>query len=183
MVAPASPGASTGIIPRVQVLIGLGSNVGDPRAILATAVARLEERFALRAVSGAWHTAPLGPEQPDYLNGAVVIESGEDPLRLLAVCRRIEAQAGRDRRREERWGARRLDLDLLLIPGLVFASPDLTLPHPRLHERRFALLPACQVAAGWVHPRVHASLATLLARLDPLEQPCEGIGELVPANS
>ena len=157
----------------MRILVGLGGNLGDVKGSLAAAVAQIGARFTVCGVSSLWRSAAVGPAQPDYLNAAMVVEIGVHPLQLLAVCHLIEGAAGRDRSREPRWGPRRLDLDLLMAPGLVLEGPALTLPHPRLAQRRFALLPACELVPEWVHPRLHRTLADLSEALDPASQPCQ----------
>jgi 2-amino-4-hydroxy-6-hydroxymethyldihydropteridine diphosphokinase len=142
-------------------------------AAFAAAATALRERVGPLRASSTWRSAPIGPPQPDFFNAALLIDTDEHPFRLLSLCRALEAAAGRDRRRETRWGPRPLDLDLLIVEDIVVVSRELTLPHPRLHERRFALLPAVELAADWIHPHLHRSLAELAAALDPSAQPCE----------
>lgn len=156
----------------MQILIGLGGNLGDVAAAFAASAAALAETCRVAGRSSLWRTAPLGPPQPEYVNAALLLEVDVDPLRLLARGQRLEAAAGRTRDRELRFGPRPLDIDLLLAPGLVIESPALVLPHPRLAERRFALLPAAELAPDWIHPRLHLTLAALAARLDPGSQSC-----------
>jgi 2-amino-4-hydroxy-6-hydroxymethyldihydropteridine diphosphokinase len=150
----------------VLLLLGLGGNLaGTPEALLG-AIHHLELHAELRAVSRVWRTPAMGPPQGEYLNAAAVVEVQTHPLVVLQLCQRLEALAGRDRRREQRWGPRVLDLDLLLAPGVVLQHPDLLLPHPALHQRAFALAPGCEVAADWQHPRLFVTLAELLRRVD-----------------
>ena len=162
------------------VLIGLGGNDGDVAAAFARAVAGLGRHVSVIARSSIWRSAPLGPAQPDFLNAAVLAETGIHPRALLALCQRLEAAAGRERSAEARWGPRPLDLDLLLAPGLVVESRDLILPHPRLAGRRFALAPAAELAPGWVHPRAHRTLADLAVAPEVSAQSCERIGAFPP---
>ena len=165
----------------MQLVIGLGGNRGDVARTFSRALGALARDLCVLARSGVWRSAPQGPPQPDYLNAAVLVETDRHPAELLALCQRLETAAGRDRTREERWGPRTLDLDLLLAPGLVIESIALTLPHPRLAERRFALAPAAEAAPGWRHPRLHRTLAELDARPAILAQRCERIGPFPPA--
>ncbi len=95
----------------------------------------------------------MGPPQPDYLNAAVRIAAPSDLEPVLAVLLAIERRAGRVRRAEERWGSRTIDLDILWAEGVVLSSPTLTVPHPRLTERAFALCPLLEVAPFAVDPR------------------------------
>ncbi len=153
----------------MRVLIGFGGNLGDTRHAFTHALTGLAERSRVVAVSGLFTSRAVGPPQPDYLNAAAVFEVGDSLSRLLAWCLALEAAAGRVRD-GERWGPRTLDLDLLLVPDLVCRGPALILPHPRLHERHFALAPAAEVAPDWVHPLLGctvAKLAVVAANLDP----------------
>lgn len=166
----------------MQILIGLGGNLGDVAAAFAAAAAELARTYHIVSRSQLWRTAPLGPPQPDYTNAALLVETGSDPFRLLACAQRLELAAGRDRAREPRFGPRPLDVDLLLASGLVLESPALVLPHPRLAERRFALLPAAELVPAWLHPRLHASVSDLVARLAAAAQPCERAGRFPGAS-
>jgi 2-amino-4-hydroxy-6-hydroxymethyldihydropteridine diphosphokinase len=154
----------------VTVLLGLGGNLGDPRSAFGDALAALAAEGRVVAVSRLWRTRAVGPEQPDYLNAAAVILWPQGPRSLLARCRTLEIAAGRSRQHETRWGPRTLDLDLLLADGVVCRGPTLELPHPRLHERRFALEPAAEVAPDWIHAlhgRTIEDLATIARDREP----------------
>jgi 2-amino-4-hydroxy-6-hydroxymethyldihydropteridine diphosphokinase len=136
----------------VRVVLGLGGNTGDCRMAFSECLAALAAEGRVIAVSRLWRTRPVGPPQPDYLNAAALVEWPAGPRALLARCLELETAAGRDRSAEARWGPRVLDIDLLLAESVVCRGPILTLPHPRLHERRFALEPAAEVAPDWTHP-------------------------------
>jgi len=147
-------------------VIGLGSNLGDRQANLLGARQAIEALPATRVLAGSplRETAPVGgPPQGAYLNGALLIETPLAPAALLDHLLTIERSFGRERR--ERWGPRTLDLDILFSPGLVLRLPSLTLPHPRLHERRFALEPLVEVAPWAADPLTGALYADTLARL------------------
>jgi 2-amino-4-hydroxy-6-hydroxymethyldihydropteridine diphosphokinase len=101
-------------------------------------------------ISALYRSAALGPPQPDYLNAALLLELRSDPLELLALLGRLEQRHGRLRR--ERWGPRTLDLDILWIGGSALDSPTLTVPHPRLTERAFALLPLLELVPDAIEP-------------------------------
>lgn len=154
------------------VLLGFGGNLGDVAGSFGTAAARLGHRHAVLAASTIWRTVPVGPPQPEYLNAAVLLDVRVPIVALLETCQGLEGAAGRSREREGRWGPRPLDIDLLMLPGLIVESHRLTLPHARLGARRFALLPACELVPDWMHPRLHRSLRDLLAAIDPVTQPC-----------
>ena len=128
----------------MKVVIALGSNLGDRKATLDGAVDALKQIITVTKVSSYIETDPVGgPEQPDYLNAVLIGESDLVPTDLLLKMQAIELAAGRERL--ERWGARTLDLDLIVAGDLVMDTELLTLPHPRAHERRFVLDPWLEV--------------------------------------
>lgn len=139
----------------MRVVIGLGTNLGDRLTTLREAVRRIGLLGDVAARSHVYETAPIGPEQPDFLNAAVLVEWRGTPLDLLDALRRIEAELGRDREKEMRWGPRTMDLDILWIEGLVVDGPRLSVPHPRVHERAFALMPLLDVAPEATDPRTN----------------------------
>jgi 2-amino-4-hydroxy-6-hydroxymethyldihydropteridine diphosphokinase len=150
---------------RRAYVVGLGANLGDRRQTLRSAMGGLAGSGTLLAVSDLYETAAVGPPQPDYLNAAVLLESVLTPGRLLLELLAVERAHGRVR--AERWGPRTLDLDLLHSPGLVVVEPDLTLPHPELARRAFALLPLLDVLpdardalSGAAYADIVRSLAT-----------------------
>jgi 2-amino-4-hydroxy-6-hydroxymethyldihydropteridine diphosphokinase len=127
--------------------LGLGSNLGDRRQYLASALRGLVSDPAISLVAGSsiYESKPVGVvDQPDFLNLVVQIETSHLPLGLLAVCLRIEAGLGRERR--ERWGPRTVDLDLLNYDDVVLHDEPLVLPHPRMHERSFVMTPLAEIA-------------------------------------
>ena len=128
----------------IRAAIGLGSNLGDRARHIGDAVSSLSELGSVVRVSSLYETAPVGgPDQGPYLNGVVVFETDLPVRDLLTRCLEIEKEHGRERR--ERWGPRTLDLDVLLYGEQVVAEPDLTIPHPRMVERRFVLEPLLEV--------------------------------------
>ena len=145
----------------LHVVIGLGANLGDPAAAFTTGLNDIASIGDIVAVSRLWRTRPLGPDQPDYCNAAALIGWPVDLPTLLQACRNFEVAAGRDRDTEQRWGPRVLDLDLLIARNLIWRSPELLLPHPRFHERAFALVPAAELVPDWVHPIVGRTIAEL----------------------
>ena len=148
----------------MRAFVGLGANLGDRETTIARAVELLSEAEGVEivAVSSLRETEPWGPvEQPPYLNGAVELETELMPRTLLDVLLAVERSLGRDRS-GERWGPRTIDLDLLLYDGVEVDEPGLTVPHPRLHERLFALEPLAELAPGVVVPG-RGNVAELLA--------------------
>ena len=132
-----------------SALIGLGGNLGDVRATFERAIAMICERTGSRltARSSDYGTPPWGDEaQPDFVNACIAIETSLEPRALLEKLHTVEAAFGRNRTTERRWGPRPLDLDLLAYDDLTLESELLTLPHPRLHERAFVLIPLAEIA-------------------------------------
>lgn len=157
-----------------HALIALGANLGDRRANLASAVDALRALPATRivALSSAYDTAPVGPpDQPRYLNAAVLLATALAPKDLLGRLLAIERDLGRSRS-DSRWTAREIDLDLILHGECVLADGDLSLPHPRFRERAFVLLPAAEIA-GWMRDPVSGE------RLESLLRACPGRADAV----
>lgn len=128
----------------MRVAIGLGSNMGDRLALLRGAVGELRRIGDMVAVSSLYRSDPVGgPDQPDFLNAAVVIDTDLALMEILSVCLQIEDDAGRVR--SERWGPRTLDLDILASSSAPITTPELTVPHERLGGRRFALEPLAEI--------------------------------------
>jgi 2-amino-4-hydroxy-6-hydroxymethyldihydropteridine diphosphokinase len=127
-----------------MIVIGLGGNVGTDAAITGRFTRVREALAAIGSVRSAslYRTAAIGPAQPAFANTAVGLSAQDmQPEELLAIVQELEALLGRNRLIEERWGPRTIDLDVLLWDARVIRTPDLDVPHPRLHERRFALQP------------------------------------------
>ena len=160
-----------------SVLIALGGNVGDVRTTFAKAIPMIcgMTQAALIARSLDYATPPWGDAQQDrFINACIEIDIGLDPHALLFVLHRIEARFGRDRNNERRWGPRPLDLDIIAYGDVEFDKPELTLPHPRLFERAFVLVPLAEIApnrliAGRTPAAALADLDTTgIERLPPL---------------
>jgi 2-amino-4-hydroxy-6-hydroxymethyldihydropteridine diphosphokinase len=149
----------------VRAYIGVGANLGDPAATLASATAALGALEPSRPVraSSVYRSESIGAPGPDYLNAVVELQTALAPLALLDALQRIEALHGR-RRSGERNAPRTLDLDLLLYGERSMNGERLTLPHPRLHERAFVLRPLAELAPGLVVPG-RGALDALLARV------------------
>ncbi len=149
-----------------RALVALGSNLGDRAGYLLSGLAALS-RAGVRVLrlSRVYETEPVGPPgQGPYLNQVAAVETELEPAELLALLLAVERAHGRVR--TERYGPRTLDLDLLDYEGRILDLPGLTLPHPRLHERAFVLVPLLEVAPGWRHPRLEKSTRELLLALD-----------------
>ncbi len=132
-----------------EALLALGGNIGDVRGTLDRAIAALCEdgRLRLKARSSDYLTPPWGIEdQPRFVNLCVAVETDLDPHALLDRAQAVERAFGRDRVRERRWGPRTLDIDILAYDDVVLDEPKLTLPHPRLFERAFVLVPLAEIA-------------------------------------
>lgn len=136
----------------LRAVIGLGSNLGDRLATLREATRRIVATAEVLAASPIYETAPVGgPAQGAFLNAALLVSFEGTPRALLDHLLAVEQSLGRVRL--ERWGPRTIDLDVLWIEGVVVAEPGLTVPHPRLTERAFALLPMLDVAPDARDPR------------------------------
>jgi 2-amino-4-hydroxy-6-hydroxymethyldihydropteridine diphosphokinase len=132
-----------------NALIALGGNVGDVRATFKKAIATIcgIAQAALLGRSSDYATPPWGNErQSRFINACIEIETSLDPHALLFTLQKIEQKFGRDRSKEERWGPRTLDLDLIAYDDVSLQRPELTLPHPRLFERAFVLVPLVEIA-------------------------------------
>ena len=158
-----------------MILIGIGSNLAAPsaRSPLETAQAALPALAAPHlqpVLCSSWYeSAPVpASDQPWFVNAVALVATELEPEKLLGLMLDVESRFGRVR--DERNAARTLDLDLLDYDGLVLDAPRLTLPHPRLHARRFVLEPLCEIAPQWRHPILRRSASELLAAL-PLGQP------------
>lgn len=149
--------------------IALGSNlsseIGDSEKIVRSAIAQLSSLPEIEIVRvSRWYrtkaiTLPNSAPQPDYINGCAILKTSFQPLQLLQTLFHTEQMFGRERR--ERWGARTLDLDLLLYGDQIIDTPELVLPHPRMSDRAFVLLPLAEIAGDWIHPVQEVAIANL----------------------
>ena len=150
----------------MRYLIGLGANLGDRVAAMRLAVASLATLGTIGRRSRIYSSAPIGgPPQPPYLNAALELTTDLEPSQLLAATHEIERALGRDRSAEVRWGPRPIDIDLLMAGArgeTIVSMPALTLPHPRLHERAFALAGVVEIDGDLMHPLFERPLSALL---------------------
>lgn len=142
--------------------IGLGSNVGDRLGALRRALSLLKRKgVEILRKSDVFETPPVGlTEQPRFLNACVLVKTSMDPQLLLAQLKEIEVAVGRQDRGP--WGPREIDLDILYIDDLAIRDGELEIPHPRMHERAFVLLPLSQIAPHWRHPILGKTVEELL---------------------
>jgi 2-amino-4-hydroxy-6-hydroxymethyldihydropteridine diphosphokinase len=145
--------------------VALGSNLGDREAHLRFGISALGDLpgTTVVAMSRVYETEPLGPAPGAYLNAVAHVSTQLEPRELLDDMLAAEMRAGRERDPAERYAPRTLDLDLLLYGDELIEEPGLTLPHPRMHERAFVLIPLADVAADRVHPAIRATIAELAA--------------------
>jgi 2-amino-4-hydroxy-6-hydroxymethyldihydropteridine diphosphokinase len=153
--------------------ISAGSNIGDRIGYLQQANILLKDTpgVEVSAISSIYETEPVGYKDQEWFANAVLkIETDLSPSDLLAECLRIESKLGRERKDEERWGPRTLDLDILFYDSEVVSEDDLRIPHPRMHERAYALVPMLELDPDFIHPIIGK---TVLEIHNELEEPEE----------
>jgi 2-amino-4-hydroxy-6-hydroxymethyldihydropteridine diphosphokinase len=153
----------------MRAYVAVGSNLGDRWGRLAQAARALRTApgVAVLRASRVWDAAPVGPPQPRYLNAVLEVETTRTPASLLALLREVEQAAGRTR--DVHWGARTLDLDLLLYGDLAIREPGLTVPHPGMAGRRFVLAPLAELRPEFPVPGEDASVGRLLEEAPELD--------------
>jgi 2-amino-4-hydroxy-6-hydroxymethyldihydropteridine diphosphokinase len=146
--------------------IALGGNLGDSLSILESAIATLNQTPGIRIITqSSWYqTKPVGPPQSDYINGCALLHTTFTPQQLLSVLLTTEKKFGRER--QQRWGARTLDLDLLLFNDVILDTDFLKIPHPRMTQRGFVMVPLAEIAPDWIDPRSGCTIVQLMADLD-----------------
>lgn len=151
------------------VYLGLGSNLGEREANIASALKMLGQEARIVKVSSLHETEPVGhKDQPWFLNCVCSVETDLSPQALLKLAKTIENTLGR--KPTHRFGPRLIDIDILFYDDLVLDSPDLTIPHPRLMERAFVLLPLTEIAPELVHPLLGATIEELWQKAENLEE-------------
>jgi 2-amino-4-hydroxy-6-hydroxymethyldihydropteridine diphosphokinase len=146
--------------------IGIGSNLNDPvhQCNLALRALTADPESRVAEVSPFYRTEPVGKKDQNwFVNAAAALETSRSPRGLLLFLQSLERAMGRERK--EKWGPRTIDLDLLFYEDRVLREGDLVIPHPRLHERRFVLVPLNDIAPGWRHPVLEKTIAEILAEL------------------
>ena len=148
-----------------QVYLGLGTNIGDRQANLSRALKLLGERLKIEKVSSIYETEPVGyADQPKFLNAVCSVKTNIGPLQLLSLVKGIEANMGREA--GFRNGPRSIDIDIILYSDMSMIDPELTIPHPRMNERAFVLIPLMEIApADLIHPFTRERLRDLAARV------------------
>jgi 2-amino-4-hydroxy-6-hydroxymethyldihydropteridine diphosphokinase len=147
----------------MKAVIALGSNIGEPKANLDLAIALLKEATDVKQISSYYITKPVGyQDQPDFLNAVCIIESELPAMELLNMLQGIEKVMGRER--TIKWGPRNIDLDIIQYGSLLSNAEELTLPHPRAHERKFVLEPWHEIEPEAVL-LTHGKIADLLTKL------------------
>lgn len=151
---------------QTDAYIALGSNQGDRELYLLRAIAEIGRTPGCKviAISPFYETSPVGViNQPNFYNGVIRVVTSRTPHELMDILLQVESALGRVR--TTRWSERTIDLDLLLYGELVSNEPVLTLPHPRLHQRRFVLQPFCDIGGDVVHPLFGVTIGELLEQL------------------
>jgi 2-amino-4-hydroxy-6-hydroxymethyldihydropteridine diphosphokinase len=147
----------------MKAVVALGANIGNPREQIELALTMLRAATEVIAVSSLHATKAMGgPEQPDYINAVCILESELPAADLLSLLHGIEKTLGRER--QERWGPRTIDLDLIQYGGLLSSAEELELPHPRAHERRFVLQPWSEIEPDAIL-LTHGKISHLLEQL------------------
>lgn len=151
-----------------RVYLGLGSNLGERAHNIEAAISHLREKVAVDAISSLYETEPVGyAAQPRFLNAVCAGTTELSPEALLALVKDIEAQMGR--KPTFRYGPRLIDIDILFYDGLILETPALTIPHPRLRERAFVLVPLLELAPQLRHPVFSKTIAQMAAEVDGKE--------------
>ncbi len=152
--------------------LSLGSNMGDRLSLIQQAVNMLgaDNNIQIAATSSFYETEPYGKKnQPWFVNAVIAIRTELSPIELLRACQSIEAKLGRNREKEEHWGQRPIDIDILFYDDLVFSNEILTIPHKEVHKRAFALVPMLEIKPSYLHPVLKKNILELHEALEDPE--------------
>jgi len=156
----------------MEMVIALGANLGDKRQTFGNAISAIGDEIGAVVRRSKWiDTEPLLaeenpiPDQPRYLNAVIAVHTDLAPEAVMQKLLDIEVRLGRDRSETREWAPRVIDLDLICCGSEVVLTPDLVLPHPEMHKRRFVLEPMLEVAPDWVHPLIHKNIKQMIAAL------------------
>jgi len=165
LIGPGSWKPNSSIIPRMRYLLALGSNVGDRLAHLVEALRSLTELGTIESMSGVYETEPVGyAEQGPFYNMAIALECELEPDVLMEVLNSLQTDLGKATPVPN--GPRTIDIDILLAEDEEIDTPELVVPHPRMHERLFVLQPLAEIAPLAIHPTLNVTIENLLGRLD-----------------
>lgn len=152
--------------------LSLGSNKGDRLSVIQQAVNFLsaDNSIEIAAASSFYETEPWGKKNQNwFVNAVIAVRTELSPVELLRVCQDIEAKLGRNRKLEEHWGERPIDIDILFYDNLIFSNEILTIPHKFVHKRAFALVPMLEIKANYVHPVLNKTISELHEELEDPE--------------
>lgn len=152
--------------------LSLGSNKGDRLSVIQQAVNFLsaDNSIEIAAASSFYETEPWGKKNQNwFVNAVIAVRTELSPVELLRVCQDIEAKLGRNRKLEEHWGERPIDIDILFYDNLIFSNEILTIPHKFVHMRAFALVPMLEIKANYVHPVLNKTISELHEELEDPE--------------
>lgn len=152
--------------------LSLGSNKGDRLSVIQQAVNFLsaDNSIEIAAASSFYETEPWGKKNQNwFVNAVIAVRTELSPVELLRVCQDIEAKLGRNRKLEEHWGERSIDIDILFYDNLIFSNEILTIPHKFVHKRAFALVPMLEIKANYVHPVLNKTISELHEELEDPE--------------
>ncbi|MCI0530941.1 MAG: 2-amino-4-hydroxy-6-hydroxymethyldihydropteridine diphosphokinase [candidate division Zixibacteria bacterium] len=156
-----------------DVFIGFGSNLGDRHKNIKDAISRLKKnlQIEIEKLSSLYESAPVEMQSPNlFLNGVAQMHTCLTPLKLLSALQAVEEKLGRDLKTKGKKQDRTIDLDILFYNDLIFAVPELAVPHPQAHKRRFILLPMAEIAPDFEHPILHLRMQEMLKNLDSHEE-------------
>ncbi|GMT43744.1 MAG: 2-amino-4-hydroxy-6-hydroxymethyldihydropteridine diphosphokinase [bacterium] len=148
------------LLHQFKVLLGLGSNLGDKKENIAHAINHIGKTLYIKRTSNLYQTCPTGYiDQPDFYNRCITVETELFPLSLLAFLK--DTEIGLGRKRSIKWGPRLIDIDILLFDVKLIYSRRLAVPHKEMLKRKFAMLPACEIAGDWIYPGLHKTVKAL----------------------